>query len=40
MTDHARDLADASEAELEEIVEAFEQERALEAAEERIRNGL
>ncbi|TYT61199.1 4-phosphopantoate--beta-alanine ligase [Natrialba swarupiae] len=40
MTDHARDLADASEAELEEIVEAFERERALEAAEERIRNGL
>ncbi|MEY7848634.1 4-phosphopantoate--beta-alanine ligase [Natrarchaeobius sp. A-rgal3] len=40
MTEHAQDLADASEGELEEIVEAFEREAALEAAEKRIRNGL
>ncbi|RQH01191.1 4-phosphopantoate--beta-alanine ligase [Natrarchaeobius oligotrophus] len=39
-TAHARNLADASEAELEVIVEEFDRERALEAAEERIRTGL
>ncbi|WP_049927663.1 4-phosphopantoate--beta-alanine ligase [Halopiger goleimassiliensis] len=40
MADHARDLADADAAELRAIVEAFDREAALEAAEERIRNGL
>ncbi|MWV40471.1 4-phosphopantoate--beta-alanine ligase [Natrialba sp. INN-245] len=40
MTDHARDLADAGEADLETVVEEFDREAALEAAEERIRNGL
>ena len=40
MTEHARDLADADAAELRGIVEAFDRERALEAAEERIRSGL
>ncbi|WP_254809042.1 4-phosphopantoate--beta-alanine ligase [Natronosalvus amylolyticus] len=40
MTAHARALQDASEAELEGIIDAFDRERALEAAESRIRNGL
>ncbi|WP_339102879.1 4-phosphopantoate--beta-alanine ligase [Haloterrigena salinisoli] len=39
MTEHARDLADADESELEAIVEAFDREAALEEAEERIRSG-
>ncbi|WP_255191227.1 4-phosphopantoate--beta-alanine ligase [Natronobeatus ordinarius] len=39
VTAHARDLADADEAELEAIVEAFDPETALEAAEARIRRG-
>lgn len=39
ITDHARELADADEAELREIVEAFDRDRALEEAEERIRSG-
>ena len=40
VTDHARDLADADPDELEAIVAGFDREAALEAAEERIRNGL
>ncbi|MFC4247514.1 4-phosphopantoate--beta-alanine ligase [Natribaculum luteum] len=39
VTEHARKLADREEAELEAIVEAFDPEAALEAAEERIRTG-
>ena len=39
MTAHARDLRDASREELESVVEAFDRERALAAAEERIRTG-
>ena len=40
MTDHALELADAEEDELERIIESFDREQALEAAEERIRSGL
>ncbi len=40
VTDHALELADADEGDLREIVEGFDRERALEAAEERIRRGL
>ncbi|SDR17497.1 4-phosphopantoate--beta-alanine ligase [Natronobacterium texcoconense] len=40
MTDHARELADADEEMLREIVDEFDRERALETAEERIRNGF
>ncbi|MFB6267736.1 MAG: 4-phosphopantoate--beta-alanine ligase [Halodesulfurarchaeum sp.] len=40
MSEQARDLADASAAELEEIVEAFDREEALTAAERRIREGV
>ncbi|ELY95396.1 4-phosphopantoate--beta-alanine ligase [Natrialba taiwanensis] len=40
MTEHARDLADADEAELRSIVDEFDREQALEEAEARIRNGL
>ncbi|WP_247002060.1 4-phosphopantoate--beta-alanine ligase [Halosolutus gelatinilyticus] len=40
MTDHARELADADEAELREIIEAFDPEAALEESEARIRNGF
>ncbi|MFP8951781.1 4-phosphopantoate--beta-alanine ligase [Natrialbaceae archaeon A-arb3/5] len=40
MTTHARELADADEAELRAIVDEFDRERALEAAETRIRDGL
>ncbi|APW98062.1 hypothetical protein CHINAEXTREME_09815 [Halobiforma lacisalsi AJ5] len=40
VTAHARDLADADEDRLWEIVEEFDPDHALEAAEERIRNGL
>ncbi|ELY86807.1 4-phosphopantoate--beta-alanine ligase [Natrinema altunense] len=39
ITEHARDLADADEATLRAIVEDFDRERALEAAEKRIRSG-
>ncbi len=39
MTAHAEVLADADSATLEAIVESFDAEAALEAAEERIRNG-
>ncbi|ELY67624.1 4-phosphopantoate--beta-alanine ligase [Natrinema versiforme] len=39
ITDHARELADADEAGLREIIEAFDRDRALEAAEKRIRSG-
>jgi len=39
ITEHARDLADADEADLRTIVAEFDRERALEAAEERIRSG-
>jgi 4-phosphopantoate--beta-alanine ligase len=39
ITAHARDLRDASREELAEIVEAFDREAALTAAEERIRTG-
>ena len=39
MTDHARELADASEDDLEAIVEDFDREHALEDAERRIRQG-
>jgi 4-phosphopantoate--beta-alanine ligase len=38
VTDHARELADADEATLSSIVESFDREAALAAAEERIRN--
>ncbi|EMA46206.1 4-phosphopantoate--beta-alanine ligase [Halobiforma nitratireducens] len=40
VTDHARELADADEKRLREIVDEFDRETALEAAEERIRNGF
>ncbi|AGB30866.1 hypothetical protein C488_03115 [Natrinema pellirubrum DSM 15624] len=39
ITDHARGLADTDEATLRAIIENFDRERALEAAEERIRSG-
>ncbi|SEH15829.1 4-phosphopantoate---beta-alanine ligase [Natronorubrum sediminis] len=39
MTEHANALTDAEEAELRTVVEEFDRERALENAEERIRNG-
>jgi len=39
MTEHARELRDASREQLEEIVAGFDREAALEAAEHRIRNG-
>ncbi|MFB6083184.1 MAG: 4-phosphopantoate--beta-alanine ligase [Halorientalis sp.] len=39
ITDHARDLADASREELEAIVEGFDREAALQAAEDAIRSG-
>ena len=39
MTEHARELADEDESELEGIIEEFDRERALENAEERIRSG-
>ncbi|WP_435360911.1 4-phosphopantoate--beta-alanine ligase [Haloarchaeobius sp. DFWS5] len=39
ITDHARDLADASDAELRDIVESFDREAALDEAESAIRNG-
>jgi 4-phosphopantoate--beta-alanine ligase len=39
ITDHARDLADASDADLQGIVEDFDANAALDAAEERIRSG-
>jgi 4-phosphopantoate--beta-alanine ligase len=38
ITAHARDLADASEGELDAIIEDFDSEAALEAAEQRIRS--
>jgi len=40
MTAHARELADADREELQGIIDAFDREAALAAAEERIRNGL
>ena len=39
VTEHALALADADEDELREIIENFDRERALEAAERRIRDG-
>jgi 4-phosphopantoate--beta-alanine ligase len=39
ITEHARDLRDASREELEEIVAGFDREAVLEAAEKRIRKG-
>ncbi|AQL42214.1 hypothetical protein BV210_05575 [Halorientalis sp. IM1011] len=39
ITAHARDLADASRAELEGVVEKFDREAALRAAEDAIRSG-
>ncbi|MDG5821067.1 4-phosphopantoate--beta-alanine ligase [Natronococcus sp. A-GB7] len=39
VTAHARDLADADEAELRKIIQAFDREAALEEAERRIRDG-
>ncbi|WP_435317382.1 4-phosphopantoate--beta-alanine ligase [Haloarchaeobius sp. TZWSO28] len=39
ITEHARELADASEEELRDIVESFDREAALEEAEAAIRNG-
>ncbi|MEF8936482.1 4-phosphopantoate--beta-alanine ligase [Halobacteriaceae archaeon SHR40] len=39
MTEHARELQDASTAELESIVEAFDPEAALASAERQIRDG-
>ncbi|WP_439025460.1 4-phosphopantoate--beta-alanine ligase [Haloarchaeobius sp. DT45] len=39
ITAHARDLADASEDELRDIVESFDREAALDEAEKAIRNG-
>ncbi|WP_408957652.1 4-phosphopantoate--beta-alanine ligase [Natrinema sp. 74] len=39
ITEHARELADADEDDLRAVIEAFDRERALEAAEERIRSG-
>ncbi|WP_440770208.1 4-phosphopantoate--beta-alanine ligase [Natronorubrum sp. DTA28] len=40
MTAHARELADADEAELQRVVDEFDREAALEDAEDRIRSGL
>ncbi|THE65468.1 phosphopantothenate/pantothenate synthetase [Salinadaptatus halalkaliphilus] len=40
ITEHARDLADAETDELQSVVEQFDREEALEAAEKRIRDGL
>ena len=40
IAEHARELAGADEAELTAIVEGFDREAALEAAEQRIRSGL
>ncbi|ARS91830.1 4-phosphopantoate--beta-alanine ligase [Natrarchaeobaculum aegyptiacum] len=40
ITAHARDLVDADRDTLEKIVEEFDREHALEAAEERIRSGF
>jgi 4-phosphopantoate--beta-alanine ligase len=40
ITRHARGLADASEAELEAIVDSFDRAEALDAAERRIREGV
>ena len=40
ITEHARELADADRATLERVIADFDQEGALDAAEERIRNGL
>ncbi|MFD1562705.1 4-phosphopantoate--beta-alanine ligase [Haloarchaeobius amylolyticus] len=39
MTEHAQELADADESELEAIIADFDREQALENAEERIRSG-
>jgi len=39
MTEHARALADADEAELRAVIEDFDRERALENAEACIRSG-
>ncbi|WP_254524793.1 4-phosphopantoate--beta-alanine ligase [Natrinema caseinilyticum] len=39
VTEHARELADVDEADLEAIVADFDRDRALENAEERIRSG-
>jgi 4-phosphopantoate--beta-alanine ligase len=39
VTRHARDLADASEADLQAIVSEFDADEALEAAERAIRGG-
>jgi 4-phosphopantoate--beta-alanine ligase len=39
MTEHARDLAGASEEELRDIVAAFDRDEALAAAEDTIRSG-
>ncbi|WP_254531234.1 4-phosphopantoate--beta-alanine ligase [Natrinema gelatinilyticum] len=39
MTEHARELVDTNEAELEAIVANFDRDRALEDAEDRIRSG-
>ncbi|MDF9744038.1 4-phosphopantoate--beta-alanine ligase [Natrinema salsiterrestre] len=39
ITEHARELADADDDELQAIIDDFDRERALEAAEERIRSG-
>ncbi|WP_440764159.1 4-phosphopantoate--beta-alanine ligase [Natronorubrum sp. DTA7] len=40
MTEHARELADADEAELQRVIDEFDREAALDDAEERIRDGL
>ena len=40
VTAHARDLRGSSEADLREIVDTFDSDRALEEAEARIRNGV
>ena len=40
ITRHARELADAPRPELEQIVESFDREEALDAAERRIREGV
>ena len=40
VTDHARELADADDDELRALVDGFDREAALEAAEQRIRNGF
>ncbi|SDJ51990.1 4-phosphopantoate--beta-alanine ligase [Natronorubrum texcoconense] len=39
MTEHARELADVDEAELQRVIDEFDREAALEEAEERIRSG-